>query len=102
MSIVSTIRTRPDEEWLVVYHKYNPRYLEIDVPSRVIKALGNPRECKVKFLNWGNHSATNAYCDVPNVILAGTLFYEVSYYEALGRGRANLNREKLCLLAISM
>ena len=49
--IVSTIRTRPDEEWLVVYHKYT-RYLEIDVPSRVIKALGN-RECKVNFLNWG-------------------------------------------------
>ena len=32
-----------------------------------------------------NHHATNKFGDVPNVILAGTLFYRPSYYEALAR-----------------
>jgi hypothetical protein len=46
-------------------------------------APGNP--ARVKFLHWGNHHATNAYVEVPNVILAGTLFYRPSYYEAVTR-----------------
>jgi hypothetical protein len=55
-----------------------------------MKALGHARDWRVNFLNWGNHSATNEYCNVPNVILAGTLFYEPSYYEALARGSRRL------------
>jgi hypothetical protein len=51
--IVSTIRTLPEKEWLVVHHKRNPS-LRLDVPSRVMKALGNEREWKVNFLHWGN------------------------------------------------
>ena len=79
--IVKTILTRPDEEWLVVYHKNG---IGIDVPSAITAFLpdNGPR---VHFLNWGSHDATNAYASVPNVILAGTLFYRTSYYEALGR-----------------
>ena len=40
---------------------------------------------RVHLLNWGAHQATNDYSGVPNVILAGTLFYRPSYYEALAR-----------------
>jgi hypothetical protein len=79
--IVRTILTRPDEEWLVVYHKNG---IGIDMPTAITAFLpdNGPR---VHFLNWGSHDATNAYASVPNVILAGTLFYRTSYYEALGR-----------------
>ena len=90
--IVSTIRSLPDPECLVVHHKCGPS-LPVDVPSRVVKALGH--DWPVNFLNWGNHSATNEYCDVPNVILAGTLFYEPSYYEALARGSRKLKQGEL-------
>src|SRR5262249_3963458 len=43
-----------------------------------------PKE-NVSFLTWGNHSATNEFAEVPNIILAGTLFYPDSGYEALKR-----------------
>jgi hypothetical protein len=70
----------PDEEWLVVHHKN----VGIDVPSSVMELIpsGGPT---VHFINWGSHDATNHFANVPNVILAGTLFYRTSYYEALGR-----------------
>jgi hypothetical protein len=80
--IVKTILTRRDEEWLVVYHKTGIGGL--DVPSAVDSFLPDDGP-NVHFLNWGSHDATNAYAAVPNVILAGTLFYRTSYYEALGR-----------------
>jgi hypothetical protein len=76
--IVATIRTRPDEEWLVVHHKI----AGADLISAVQNLLPDVR---VHFLNWGRHDATNAFANVPNVILAGTLFYRTSFYEALGR-----------------
>jgi hypothetical protein len=47
------------------------------------RITGNKK--RVHFLNWGAHQATNEFSDVRNVILAGTLFYRPSYYEALAR-----------------
>lgn len=76
--IVATIRTRPDEEWLVVHHKI----VGAELMAAVQKLLPGVH---VHFLNWGRHDATNAFATVPNVILAGTLFYRTSFYEALGR-----------------
>lgn len=79
--IVSTINTKPEEDWLVVHHKDG---IGMDFESEVRDLVkGNPN--RVNFLHWGNHHGTNAYADVPNVILAGTLFYRPSYYESLGR-----------------
>ena len=81
--IVKAILSRPNEEWLVVHHKN----VGIDVPSSIIEMIpiNGPT---VHFVNWGSHDATNQYAHVPNVILAGTLFYRGSYYEALGRAAA--------------
>lgn len=81
--VVKAILSRPDEEWLVVHHKN----VGIDVPSSIVDLLPNDGPV-VHFLNWGSHDATNQYAHVPNVILAGTLFYRTSYYEALGRTAA--------------
>ncbi len=76
--VVETISTRPDEEWLVIYHKGVGPDLDAAVTSRLSGV-------RVHFVNWGRHDATNAFANVPNVILAGTLFYRPSYYEAVGR-----------------
>lgn len=82
--IVSTIKRKPNEEWLVVVHKPNGRIRNIK--TAVEDLLSDSFDIsKIHFINWGNHMATNEYANVPNVILAGTLFYRPSYYEAIGR-----------------
>lgn len=80
--IATTINTKPQEEWLVVHHKRIPGRLQLEDD---VRALIQGDQGKVHFVSWGNHSATNAYSRVPNVILAGTLFYRASHYESLGR-----------------
>jgi hypothetical protein len=99
--VVQVINSKPTEEFLVVGHKakkpmrgkkagdakattadkMKPRVnIEDDVRERIEGDKG-----RVKFLTWGSHTATNEFVDIPNVILAGTLFYRASYYDALGR-----------------
>lgn len=56
--------------------------MDLEAEVRALLPGGGP---EVHFLHWGAHDATNRYAHVPNVILAGTLFYRPSYYEALGR-----------------
>lgn len=84
--IVSTINSKPDKEWLVVHHKETSK---VDIPSQVLDLITGNKE-RVHFVHWGNHHGTNAYSHVENVILAGTLFYRPSHYEALGRLGAGL------------
>ena len=79
--IASTIRSKPDEEWLVVHHKTG---IKMDFETEVRTLLQDDGR-GVHFLHWGAHDATNKFAHVPNVILAGTLFLPTSYYEALGR-----------------
>jgi hypothetical protein len=80
--IAKTIDSRPHEHWLVVCHRSDGRVGDIE---KAISTLATaPRE-NVRYITWGNHSATNEFVDTPNVILAGTLFYRGSYYEALKR-----------------
>lgn len=78
--IVSTIETRLDEPWLIVHHKETGT---IDVENAVRGRLSFWTD--VHFVHWGAHDATNAFAHIPNVILAGTLFYRPSVYEARGR-----------------
>ena len=79
--VVSTVMTRPDEPWLIVYHKAG---IDMDFEDEVRARLPMfPPE--VHFCHWGAHDATNDFAHVPNVILAGTLFMRLSHYEALGR-----------------
>jgi hypothetical protein len=80
-ALANTISTKPAEPWLVIHHKdRGGESLENDVRS-----LLPDDGIRVHFLHWGAHDATNRFADVPNVILAGTLFFPPSYYEALGR-----------------
>jgi hypothetical protein len=83
--VASTIQTKPNEAWLIVHHKEaGVDGVGFEEAVRAMLPRGGDG-LKLHFLNWGRHDATNQFADVPNVILAGTLFYRTSYYEALGR-----------------
>jgi len=85
--IAAVINQKPHEPWLVVHHKATG---VLDVEDDVRSRLDDPLT-QVHFLHWGNHQATNAFVKVPNVILAGTLFFPPSHYEALGRASAGID-----------
>lgn len=83
VGVAKTVDTKPQEKWLVVCHKPDDRTGDTE---KAVRALlqSTPQE-NVSFITWGNHSATNDFVKVPNVILAGTLFYRASQYDALKR-----------------
>lgn len=86
--VVATIKAKPDEDWLVIVHQED-RYYIPDLAA-AIGALLPDHAGKISYLTWGNHHATNQYVDVKNVILAGTLFFQPSTYEARLRVSAAL------------
>lgn len=89
-AIADTINTKPGEEWLVIHHVPSKR--TENIPGGVSALVRDVS--KVHFVNWGRHAATNKFAHVRNVLLAGTLFYRPSQYEALGRLAAGLKPEQ--------
>jgi len=95
--IAATINTKPNEEWLVIMHKEDelrglgkPRIPDL---SKLIGDLvTNPEN--VKYLTWGNEKATNEFSAIPNVILAGTLFYPQPVYEVRARASRRMRSEE--------
>jgi hypothetical protein len=83
--IVATIQERLDEKWLLVTHR--PDSINQYSVEREVRRL-LPSTANVSFTTWGRHDATNEFADVPNVILAGTLFFRQSLLEGHGRGAA--------------
>jgi hypothetical protein len=81
--IARTIDTKPNERWLVVSHRRDAKVG--DIPPGIIQRLSKTPPDNVSFITWGAHMATNEYVGVSNVVLAGTLFYRPSFYEALKR-----------------
>jgi hypothetical protein len=79
--IAQTIMTKPDERWLCVHHKRDRKVG--DVAKGIRQKLDADVWANVRTITWGEHMATNLYADVPNVILAGTLFMRPSHYTAL-------------------
>jgi hypothetical protein len=86
--IVKTILSKPEERWLIVAHKRSGRIP--DMEKLVSRSLPTDVRENVKVITWGSHMATNAYADVPNIILAGTLFMRPSYYRGLSQMAMNV------------
>ena len=77
-----------DEEVLVIHFKQS-RYIK-DYEKHIRQRIKvNPE--RVKFCNWGRHTATNDYKHIKHVILAGILQYNTAQYEAAGRGAKGIN-----------
>jgi hypothetical protein len=79
--VVSTVLRKPTEDWLIVHHK--SEYGIPNVPREITRHLPSSVADRVRFVQWGSHQASNEWCDVGNVILAGTLFLRPSQYLAL-------------------
>ncbi|MCG5241972.1 hypothetical protein ACIU1J_10425 [Azospirillum doebereinerae] len=94
--VARMVLTKPQEPWLVVVHKPHPTSGDYE---RLIRQHLQGADVDVGFLTWGNHMATNAYVDRPNVILAGTLFYGTAQYEALKRSVADQRAIDACVSA---
>ena len=93
--ICATIDAKPDEDFLIVHHltkkdRKNKDKALFNVPEAVSANISNKRTGSIQFTSWGKHKASNEWSHVPNVILAGTLFYPLSYYESLGRMASNI------------
>jgi hypothetical protein len=88
--VATTINSKPGQDWLVIHHQ---KGINMDFEVEV-RGLMSSRMGEVHFLGWGSHDATNQFAQVPNVILAGTLFYPVSFYESLGRLAADYRSEQ--------
>jgi hypothetical protein len=78
--ITRTILTKREERWLIVHHKAGRGVP--DVQTYLRRVLKPEVFARLSFVNWGRHRATNAYQDIGNVILAGTLFLRPSMYRA--------------------
>lgn len=86
--IVATITSKPDERWLVVTHK--PNAAIGDTEKAIRSKLPAIVRDRVSFTTWGRHCGVNDWADVPNVILAGTLFYAAAHITGLHHLCANL------------
>jgi len=83
--IIETIKSKPDEQWLVVCHMSVRDHMERDIRREL-----DGDKTRVRFIHWGVHRASNDFCDVPNIILAGTQFLPPSAYEGIGRAARGL------------
>ncbi|MGR3735677.1 hypothetical protein [Pseudophaeobacter sp.] len=79
--LASLINSKPDEEWLVVYHK---GVNSGAIPDQV-KGLLSSNPDRVSFLNWGKHQGTNEFRHIKNVILAGMNNHPQTDYEMKAR-----------------
>lgn len=68
--VATIIDTKPDDPWLIVHHKAQAG---IDPVGLIQRYVERADLSQVNFLHWGTHQATNAFKDVPNVVLAGLL-----------------------------
>lgn len=85
VAISDAINLSPDESWLVIHHKKKDDD-SFDMEQLIETTLGStPSGPKpnVRYLSWGNHTATNEYKDASHIILVGTLFYRPIDYEAI-------------------
>jgi len=83
--VARMVLTKPEEPWLIITHKPDPMAGDYE---RCIRQHLQGAKVDVEFITWGNHMATNAFVDRPNVILAGTLFYSIPQYEGVKRTAA--------------
>lgn len=83
--LVATVDAEPDRRFLIVHHMQNNKTMPVDIPTEIKRRSLNPD--RLEFVHWGSEDcrATNRFRDIDRVILAGTLFMDESYYEAIGR-----------------
>ena len=88
--IALLIDSKPDKEWLVVYHK---AISGGGIPDLTRGLLSTTPHC-VSFLNWGRHQGVNKFRHVQNVILAGVNNYSEVDYEVMARCHSRIRNDE--------
>jgi hypothetical protein len=86
--VANAINERHGRNILVVIHK--PKVGRFDV-EKSVRALVKGDQDRVRFITWGNHTASNEYANCSTTILAGTLFYRASMIEGIARAAMGLS-----------
>ncbi|MBN8185066.1 hypothetical protein, partial [Roseibium aggregatum] len=68
IEVATVIDSKPSEPWLVVCHK---EFGSVSIPKQVRDHMTTPKS-RVRFVTWGQHTATNSFADIPNVVIAST------------------------------
>lgn len=98
-AVAEKIRERPGEEWVVVHYKDAAKLMD------EVRGLVGPEVAgRVHSLTWGRHHGTNAFANVPNIVIVGHQHYGAHGYEAVaaaavGGGKAPdvTNEERVAL-----
>ena len=88
--VAQLIDTKPEEDWLVFYHKG----VKGGAIPDMIKGLLNSNPDRVSFLNWGKHQGTNEYRHISNVILAGMNNHPETDYEMKARYYSGIGNDQ--------
>jgi hypothetical protein len=86
LEVAHLIDSKPEEEWLVIYHK---GVKSGRIPDQIMGLLSSNPD-RVSFLNWGKHQGTNEYRHIRNVILAGMNNHPETDYEMKARYYSNI------------
>ncbi|MGV8057782.1 MAG: hypothetical protein AB2L12_07145 [Smithellaceae bacterium] len=84
IDVSMVIMSRPSEKFLVVVTVSNFR----KISRAILEKLPRAQHSLIQFLTWGRHTATNAYIDIPNVIITSLLYYRTADYIASMRASA--------------
>ena len=75
-----------EADWLIIHYRDHKGLVDA-----VKDRLPEPRRSRVKALTWGRHHGTNAFADVPNVVVIGQLTYRPIDYTALACAASGLS-----------
>ena len=93
------LNRKPTEEYLIVHHRPLTGRAggRKGIPSlpKLLQQRGNVQGDfrRLKFLTWGNHTATNQFRDIRNIVLAGILYLPEPVYEATTRAATGITPE---------
>jgi hypothetical protein len=87
-AISDLIASEGANPWLIIHHKPND---DDNLQTHLKEALDPHHWPNLHFVTWGQHTATNDFADIPNIILAGTLFYAGPAYEAHARAASGVS-----------
>ncbi|SFV33991.1 hypothetical protein [Hyphomicrobium facile] len=85
--VVKLIQSKPGERFLILHYKAkdHPTHPVVDFREVVQEKLPAEDHCRVRFLTWGKHRATNEFAEFENIVIFGLLNLRKSTLSALQR-----------------
>ena len=88
--LVKVINARPGEEFLFLLYQDQEHSLK----DALSKNLSAETMGRLKYCTWGQHTATNDFCEIPNIIALSAYQYPDASYDAITRAAGLMTSEK--------